>query len=319
MSPGLARSASSPHAQGVVGASVYANRMSFMRSFIAFTLLLIAVGLGFAAMGAHWVDRVARTPAPMQEIIGPLASNEGIGTALTQTLTEEATKAIPTALVEMPIVGEQVIAIINQAAIATLADPGVQRAWNESINLSRSSYVAALDDVHGDETLEAPTIWFDLAPFASLGKSKLLELSPAALHPSLEEIEFADVRLSLGQPSESITGALADGVNAARAWPWLYLASAVAALVALLVGSRRGRWIALLLAGVIATVGTWFGRSQAEAVTFQPGDSLAATIRTQIVEGGTSHFLSFTEPGLYVAYAMVGLGVLGLLLTALKR
>lgn len=293
--------------------------MSFMRSFIAFTLLVVAVVLGFGGMGAHWLDRLARTPAPMQQIVGPLASDEEFAAELAATLTAEARKAVPPEVLEVPVVGNQINTVVAQAIDAAMTDPGVQRAWNESINRSRVTYVAELDKVRDNQSLESPTIWIDLTPFVELGKSKLREVSGEALHPYLDQLQFGTVHIPLGQPSQSVSTSVADGVGAARNWPWLYLGAAALALVALLAGSRRGRWVALALAGVVATVGLWFGRSLARGVSFPGGDSLAATIRTRIVDGGTQHFLDFTQPATYVAYGVIALGIVGLLIASLAR
>lgn len=293
--------------------------MSFMRSFIAFTLLLVAVGLGFGALGAQWMDRLARTPAPMQRIVGPLASDPAVIGALKETLTFEAKRAIPQELAALPVIGEQVDAVVAGAVDTALADPGMQRAWNESVNRSRAAYVAELDKVRADETLESPTIWFDLTPLVQLGQSKLREVAPEALHPHLDQVQFEQARLPLGQPSASMSKSMADGVGAARNWPWLYLAAGVLVVVALFTGSRRGRWVALALAAVVAMVGLWFGRAMVESVTFPGGESLAATIRTAIVSGGTQSFLDATQPALYVAYGAVALGVVGLLIASLGR
>ena len=304
---------------GVVPHCVYSCRMSFMRSFIAFTLLLVAVVVGFGGMGAQWLDRLARTPAPMQRIVGPLASDPQVVGALKDTLVAETRRAVPTELLAHPVIGAQVDGVVNLAVDAALADPGMQRAWNESINRSRAAYVAELDRVHRDEALESPTIWFDLTPLVDLGRSRLTAVAPEALHTYLDQVQFDEARLPLGQPDASTSRSVADGVAAARNWPWLYLASGVLVVVAMFTGSRRGRWVALALASVVAVVGLWFGRSVVETVSFPGGDSLAAAIRTGIVNGGTQSFLDFTQTGLHVAYTALALGVLGLVVASLSR
>lgn len=287
-----------------------------MRSFIAFTLLIVAVVLGFGGMGAHWTDRLARTPAPMQRILGPLAGNEQVVAALKETLAAETKRALPAGLRDMPVLGEQIDGVIVAAVDATLADPGVLRAWNESINRSRVAYVAALDSLRGDEALESPTLWFNLTPFAELGATKLLEVAPEAFHPHLSQLQVTELRLPLGQPPASLSKSIADGVGAARNWPYFYVGAALFAVGGLATGTRRGRWIALALAGVFAAVGLWFGRSVVETVGFPAGDSLAAVIRTSIVSGGTQSFLEFTQPALYVAYGAVAVGLLGVLIAS---
>ena len=293
--------------------------MGFMRSFIAFTLLMGAVVLGFGGMGAQWLDRLARTPAPMQRIVGPLTSDPHVVGALKETLVAEARGAVPAELMAHPVIGTQVEGIVNLAVDAALADPGMQRAWHESVNRSRSAYVAELDKVRRDEVLESPTIWFDLTPMVALGQSRLSAVAPEALHPYLGQLRFGEAKLPLGQPAASTSKSIADAVGAARNWPWLYLAAGVLVAVALFTGSRRGRWVALALAAVVAMVGLWFGRSAVESVTFPGGESLAAAIRTGIVNGGTQSFLDFTQTGLHVAYTALALGVLGLVVASLSR
>lgn len=290
-----------------------------MRSFIAFTLLVVAVFLGFGAMGAQWLDRLARTPAPMQRIVGPLAQDEQVISSLKGMLITETKRAIPPEMLTLPTVGEQLDAVVTTAVDAVVTDPGVQRAWNDSVNRSRVAYVAELDRLRGDESLESPTVWFDLTPFADLGRAKLREVAPATFHVYLDQVQVSQLRLPLGQPSASMSKSVADGVGAARQWPFLYLGAGVLAVVAMFIGTRRGRWVALALAGVVAAVVLWFGRLLVARVGFPGGDSLAAAIRTSIVDGGTRSFLDFIQPGTYAAYAMIALGLSGALIASLVR
>lgn len=290
-----------------------------MRSFIAFTLLVVAAALGFGAMGAHWMDRLAHTPAPMQRIVGPLVQDTDVVESLTTTLATEMRQALPEAVTAIPVIGEQIEALVSLAVDAALADPAMQRAWNESINRSRIAYIAELHKMHEDQSLESPTIWFDLTPVADLGKARLVEAAPEAAQPLLQQVEVQQVRLPLGQPSASISANMSDALDAAGYWPWGYLAAGTLAAVALFVGSTRGRWVALALAGAVALAGLWFGRSVAERISFPGGESLAAAIRTVIVNGGAQSFIAFTQPATYVAVGAIAVGVVGFLLAHLVR
>lgn len=293
--------------------------MGFLRSVIAFTALVLAGALGLGAVGAHFLDRVARTPAPMQRILGSLITEPESSAALSEALATEMADSLTQGFSsESPIgqqINERVTAIVAEATQATLADPGVQRAWNESVNLSRAAYVADLDAMREDGALESPTVRLDLTPMLDLGRARLIEVTPEALRPVVELVQFGQVQLPLGQPEASTSRVLAEAIGAARTWPYLYLAAAILTILGLIVGTRRGRWVALLLAGVITALELWYARAWVRSVAAPNGDSLAALVRSGVVDGGISAFLEFTQPALYAAFGAIALGALGVLLT----
>ena len=290
---------------------------SFVRTTISLVLLLAAVGAALAGLGAHWLDRVARTPAPLHEIAGPLASDQRVMDAIAVELSAAAVARLPAAVDLLPGVRTQLEDLIGLAVHAALTDDGVTEAWHEAIDRSRADFVTGLDAMRTDGA-DAPTLWLPLAPFVEEGQARLLEMTPELLRPLVIELDVPaeELRIALGRPDTVQAGYAADGLAVARHWIWFYAAATLLAVLGLAVGSRRGRWVAWTLAAVAGMVAVTLGRRTLGGVSVPDGSTLAAAVQSALVEGTMSSLQDWTAPAVTVGWALLAFGVLGLVVSA---
>ena len=291
----------------------------FVRTTISLVLLLAAVGAALAGLGAHWLDRVARTPAPLHSIAGPLASDQRVMDAIAVELSAAAVARLPAAVDLLPGVRTQLEDLIGRAVDAALTDDGVTAAWHEAIDLSRADFVTGLDAMR-TEGADAPTLWLPLGPFIEVGQTRLLEMTPEPLRPFVTglNIPAEELRIALGRPDTVQAGYAADGLALARHWIWFYAAAALLAVLGLAVGSRRGRWLAWTLAAGAGTVAVVLGRRTLAAVSIPDGDSIATAVQAGLVEGTSSSLLEWTASAVTVGWALVAFGLLGLAVTSAR-
>ncbi|MHA6511459.1 hypothetical protein [Tessaracoccus sp. Z1128] len=290
-----------------------------VRTTLALVLLLAAVGAAFGGLGAQWLDQAARTPGPMREIVAPLSTDDRVGEAIAGELNTAATQEMPPLIGRLPGVRSQVETLIGEAVESALSDEGVTQAWHVSIDRSRAEFVAGLDRMR-TEGADAPTLWLHLEPFVELGEARLVDLTPRPLQPYVAQLELPeDVRLALGRPATVQARYAADALAVAGHWEWFYVAAAALALVGLLVGSRRGRWVAWILAVGAGLVGLALGRGLVADVAAPSGDTVAAVVGARLVEGTASSLMAWTQPAATVGWALLALGVLGLLVAAARR
>lgn len=291
----------------------------FVRSLLA--LLLMSAGV-IAALGgviAQWLDTTARTPEPMQAIVGPVASDPRVLGAIVVELTAAVVEQLPPALDGVPGLRDQVEALVTLSMSEISASEGFTQAWEESIDLSRTDFVTALDLM--SDGGDAPTLWLSLAPFVELGEARLAEISPEILRPYVAQIPMPEnPRIALGRPDTVQAGYAADALSLARHWVWFYGAAAALAILGLAAGSRRGRWVAWILAVAGGLAGLVLARGLlAERAAAPGGDSLAAVVQAALVDGTTSSLLAWTAPAVTAGWALLILGGVGLLVTWARR
>ncbi len=286
--------------------------MNLLRSVVAFLLLAAAAALGVGGAVAQWADRAARTPAPMRQIVAPITHDETARTALAGALTERAVREIPTIAEAVPGLTALIEGLIGDAVAAALDDPGIDRAWIAALDSTRAGVVA---DIEGYDGGTPPTLWFDLAPFVDLAKTRLISAAPDRVKPFVEEISWTtELRAPIVRLDPAQTELAADALRWTSRWGWFYAGAAALAVTGLVVGPRRGRWAALLLAGLLtaaglAVSGWWLGR-----LPFPSGSGLGPALAGRLAEGGLSHLADWLRPVLYVALGAAGLGAVGALI-----
>ena len=286
--------------------------MNFLRSVVSFLLLTGAAALGVGGAVAQWTDLAARTPAPMRQIVAPLTQDAEVRAALSSALAERAVREIPTIAEAVPGLTALLENLIGDAVDAALDDPGIDRAWIAALDSTRKGVVA---DIEGYDGGTPPTLWFDLAPFVDLAKAKLISAAPDRLAPFVEEISWTtELRTPLVRLDPDQTDLAANALRWSSRWAWFYAGAAVLAVAGLVVGPRRGRWVTLLVVGLLTAAGLaatlwWLGR-----MPLPSGSGIGPALVGALAEGGLSHLTDWLRPSVYVALGAAGLGAVGALL-----
>lgn len=291
----------------------------FVRSLLALLLMSAGVIAALGGVTAQWLDTTARTPEPMQAIVGPVASDPRVLGAIVVELTAAIVEQLPPALDGIPGLRDQVEALVTLAMNEVSASEGFTQAWEESIDLSRTDFVAALDRMQSGG--DAPTLWLNLDPFVELGATRLTEISPEILRPYVAQIPMPeDLRIALGRPDTVQAGYAADALSLARHWVWFYLSGAALAVIGLAVGSRRGRWVAWILAVAGGLAGLMAARSfLSDRAASVGGDTLPAVVQAALVDGATTSLLAWTAPAVTVGWALLAFGGAALVMSWVRR
>ncbi len=289
---------------------------SLVRTLASSLLLLVAVATALAGVAAQWTDRLARTPGPLQEILAPLATDERVHAAIADAMTESAAAQFPTLSGAFPGLEEQLNSLVEEAVAETMSGDGVAAAWDESVELSRVALVEELDALHAAGG-DAPTVWLYLTPFVELGRQRLIDITPEPFTGLVNRIELSgDLKIALGRPDTQQAMLAADIVFVAQGWMWFHIAAIVLATVGLVIGSRRGRWLALLGASLAGVIALMLARRALIGLTVADEGSLAHAVGTTLLEGTVESLLGWTLPAVVAGWALVAVGGAGIALTA---
>ena len=291
--------------------------MSAVRSLISLVLLTLAAITVLLGVTAQWLDRLARTPEPAQAIVEPVAKDAVVIEAVADEMVNLARQQLPSSVDSLPELRPQIEKLLGTAASRALADPGVDQAWRDSFDTTRTTLVADLDRYCEDKSV-TPTVWLDLEPFVDLGKAKLTEEAGPRLRPYLENLEWAaDTRVPLGTPSAGQAQFASEALGLARLWVWFYVAAGVLALLGLVAGSRKGRWIAWILASMFGLVAVVAARVGLGMVDVASSSSIRTAVTGLVAEGLAASLLEWTAllPWLFAGAA--ALGVVGVAVAAM--
>ena len=287
-------------------------RVSVVRTLLSAALLLVALAVGLVGLGSHWVDRVARTPEPMRQIIGPVASDSMVIRAIATELQTAAVTRIPELADLLPGMRDQLTELIGQAVEAAMADERVNDAWYGSIDTARAQLVTALDAVRVSGA-DSPTVWFPLTEFVELGEARLYELAGPTAAPFVDQMNLPDdLAVPLGRMDASTAQRAADVIDVAGGWRLYYGIAAALAVAGLIVGPRRGRWAALTVAAVAGLIVLFISARAIEFVRVPPSDSISGAIQARIVGGSKTSVHEWIDTAMVAGYGALALGVIGL-------
>ncbi|HJE51595.1 MAG TPA: hypothetical protein K8V15_06420 [Tessaracoccus flavescens] len=291
--------------------------MSALRSAASLVLLLAAVAMALVGVGSHWLDRAARTPEPVREFVGTVTRDDAIIQAVATQMEASAFEAIPDLADLIPGLRTELESALRQGIDLALSDADLNRAWYAAVDQARADTVAGLDamrDHHGS----APLVSFPLTPFIELGEAKLFELSDPRIHPYLDQIQLPrDAAVPLGVLPAQPAHWAAEALGISSQWRWYFGVAGILAVVGLLVGSRRGRWVALLLAAGAGIVAIATARLFTEnAGTISPGSGVAATLRARIIDGVTESLNQALMTAFWAGIAILVVAGIGLMLAA---
>lgn len=293
--------------------------MRVARSLLSLLLLLCAISCALLSGGAQWLNAMARTPGPAAQLVGPLASDPRVLSAIADELEQSAIDRIPTVARAVPGLGTHIETVLTRAVDEALAGEGVEEAWLETINRTRAASVAELDAYRVDPS-ETPTMWLDLTPFVELGRARLISVADARVQPYLEQIAWGDdLVVALGRPDARTATVASELLGLVQHWQWGFAAAGVLAAVGLLAGSRRGRWLALTVAALLGTGAVLVGRTVLGRVELAGSGSTQAAVTAALVEATADSLLTTTATWAWLLLALAGVGVVGLVLAGRRR
>lgn len=294
--------------------------MTVLRNLLSLVLLVLAGGLAVTGSVARWADGVANTPAPVQEIVGPLSTNPQVQRAVSAALTDTITDQIPTIAGAVPGLHARLEKLIGEAVTATLADPSVDAAWRESLELTRQDLLADIEAYAADPS-EVPTIHLDLSPFADAAKVKMAGLtSDPRVQVFIAELNFGrDLSVAVGRPDAAQLDMVVFGIECASQWLWFYVGAGVLAGAGLVAGTRTGRWACLLVAAGLSALAVASIRFAGAFTPAPGGTGLTSTLASTVMVNTSASLASWLTTALYGSLVVALIAVVGIVLTAVRR
>lgn len=292
--------------------------MSVARSILSLVVLLAAVSVALLGLGSHWADRVARTPGPLADIVGPLNPDDQLASAVKTELRSAVLAQLPD-LAASPEFGAHIDQLITMSLDDALRSDEAQRAWRSSIDLTRAGLVQSLDAVRRDGA-DAPTVWFELTPLVALAQQRT---EAAASEPVRTQLALAGlpdtVAVPLGRPDAGQAQVAADALGLASNWRLYYAGALLLAALGLMIGSRRGRWWAWLMATTAGLAVAFLAARAVEFIRVPVADSISSSLQARIITGSTASISAWISTAYYVGFAAFALGLIGLAVAIARR
>lgn len=300
-----------------------------MRQVFSVIALLLAAVLAASSLAGFQVNELLREDEPIREIAGDLPEQEAFSEIISAELLERMEAELPSVI--SALVGDRADSLVDDLVGSMVENEQVSAAWDDTLQETRSDYTAQLEGVFADGTTGDASdldLAVDLSPMTEAMTEPLREGLDSALGwlPFVDTSSFEflapevtiDVEATLQDGADPYTWALL--AAASEHWLVIAIAAGVVALLGLLLGPRRSRWVALTVGGLLALgLGLWIALTAA-APDFGPLPDAAAQ---SLVDHVQEQYTGWAQPPWWIfsgtAGAVVVVGLLGSLMPRSKR
>lgn len=300
-----------------------------MRQVFSVIALLLAAVLAASSLAGFQINQLLREDEPIREIAGDLPEQEAFSEIISAELLERMEAELPSVI--SALVGDRADSLVDDLVGSMVENEQVSAAWDDTLQETRSDYTAQLEGVFADGTTGDASdldLAVDLSPMTEAMTEPLREGLDSALGwlPFVDTSSFEflapevmiDVEATLQDGADPYTWALL--AAASEHWLVIAIAAGVVALLGLLLGPRRSRWVALTVGGLLALgLGLWIALTAA-APDFGPLPDAAAQ---SLVGHVQEQYTGWAQPPWWIfsgtAGAVVVVGLLGSLMPRSKR
>lgn len=300
-----------------------------MRQVFSVIALLLAAVLAASALAGFQINQLLREDEPIREIAGDLPEQEAFSEIISAELLDRMESELPS--VVSSLVGDRADGLVDDLVGSMLENEQVSAAWDDTLQQTRSDYTAQLERVFAEGTTGEASdldLAVDLSPMTEAMTEPLREGLDSALGwlPFLDTSSFEflapevtiDVEATLQDGADPYTWALL--AAASEHWLVIAIAAGVVALLGLLLGPGRSRWVALTVGGLLALgLGLWIALTVA-APDFGPLPDDAAQ---SLVDHVQERYTGWAQPPWWIfsgaAGAVVVVGLLGSLMPRSRR
>ncbi|MGJ9425384.1 hypothetical protein ACHABX_06010 [Nesterenkonia halotolerans] len=300
-----------------------------MRQVFSVIALLLAAVLAASSLAGFQINQLLREDEPIREIAGDLPEQEAFSEIISAELLERMEAELPSVI--SALVGDRADSLVDDLVGSMVENEQVSAAWDDTLQETRSDYTAQLEGVFADGTTGDASdldLAVDLSPMTEAMTEPLREGLDSALGwlPFVDTSSFEylapevmiDVEATLQDGADPYTWALL--AAASEHWLVIAIAAGVVALLGLLLGPRRSRWVALTVGGLLALgLGLWIALTAA-APDFGPLPDAAAQ---SLVDHVQEQYTGWAQPPWWIfsgtAGAVVVVGLLGSLMPRSKR
>jgi hypothetical protein len=315
-----------------------------MRTALSILLAALAGLLAVLALVGARAEALVYTPGPLQRIAGPMAADEQLRQAVPEELGTLVREQLPE---ELPAFLQSGAGrLVQGAADGLVDDDRFPAAWATSLEQTRTDWVDRIDRLAREQPAPgvegaagavaadagAATVHLQTAPLVDLGLDRLSEtLEPwpgggsvaDAARQAVDEAVAGSggtllaVDLAFPDPQTVPVDTVVLVADNLHRWPWLAGASAVLALLALLVAPLRRKGVPLLAAGLVVLAAGAAGRWRLQLMgPPQDASGIARAASASLLEGIRTYALPDTILLMAAGAVLVVLGIVVSLVAA---
>lgn len=289
-----------------------------MRHVLSAICLMLAGLLAAVSTAGQQIDQLLHQPEPIREIAGQLPSDAAFADAVSARIADDAAERLPAGVSDL--VGSGLEGLVSSSVSGLLEDEDARRAWYESLQTTRVDYADQLEAIfHDGATGEAGelAVPLDLTPVAQV----LIQRIPLVGEEAAQQLA-PEIVVGVDPVADSGVDAYAVATAAQASSHWLVgaVAAAVLTLLGLVLGLGRGRWVNLVLGGLVAG-----GTGLVVALTAASPEPAAETspASAAVLDHVAAEFTAWARPSWWLflagAAVVVILGMVGLIASPGRR
>lgn len=300
-----------------------------MRTLRLLLSLLLAVAAGLltalSVAGAR-LDALAHTPEPLQEIAGPVVELDSVQRDLPPAVSGAVRDQIPDLLPAQ--FEEGIVQLVEGAAEGLLSDDRFTQAWSDTLEQTRTDWLAKLDAARSDQSgsalpADAATVEMQIGPIADLGQDRIVEglrqipfgeMAADAVEENTQQDHRIALDLNVPDPEVITPQQVVWLEQNVRHWPWLAAGAVLSLVLSLLLAPGRQRFTALATAGVTAAAAGVAGRYGLESMEAVGTTGVAHAVADGLIAGVREYALPDTTLIIVGGGVAVAVAVLGMLI-----
>ena len=278
-----------------------------MRNVFASLLFLGALLMGLVGSVLHWGDYVARSPEPTVRLAQSIMHDEAVINAISDQLQSAVDKQLPEVAKQIPGLRDRLPELVKRGVDAATSDDQAQATWQSVLDETRRTLVTDLTQYNSRQTSTVPSVWVKLDPLVDLVWKNVKESADPATQALLANVQVPqNVRVKATDLTHSQADSIGQALNLVSYWGIAYLVAAV-----LLVGTKRARWVMLIVFPALGTAGV-SALQHTTMITFNdPSSQLATTLGNRVATQLSGSLATWLDGFKYLCVALQVVGIVG--------
>ena len=283
-----------------------------MRNVFASLLFLGALVAGLVGSVLHWGDYVARSPEPTVRLAQSIMHDEAVINAISDQLQSAVDKQLPEVAKQIPGLRDRLPELVKRGVDAATSDDQAQATWQSVLDETRRTLVTDLTQYNSRQTSTVPSVWVKLDPLVDLVWKNVKESADPATQALLANVQVPqNVRVKATDLTHSQADSIGQALNLVSYWGIAYLVAAVLLVAGMLLGTKRARWVMLIVFPALGTAGV-SALQHTTMITFNdPSSQLATTLGNRVATQLSGSLATWLDGFKYLCVALQVVGIVG--------
>ena len=238
--------------------------------------------------------------------------DEAVINAISDQLQSAVDKQLPEVAKQIPGLRDRLPELVKRGVDAATSDDQAQATWQSVLDETRRTLVTDLTQYNSRQTSTVPSVWVKLDPLVDLVWKNVKESADPATQALLANVQVPqNVRVKATDLTHSQADSIGQALNLVSYWGIAYLVAAVLLVAGMLVGTKRARWVMLIVFPALGTAGV-SALQHTTMITFNdPSSQLATTLGNRVATQLSGSLATWLDGFKYLCVALQVVGIVG--------